>query len=247
MLRLVLLMLLFLSAPVPALAERALVAVATNFAGPIVALQSEFEKQTGHQIDLVMGSTGKLYAQVASGAPFDVFLAADEERPRRLLEEGMAVEGSGFTFAEGRLALWSGRGQVSGFDSLEAMTVRHIAIANPKLAPYGVAAVEAMQSQRVWNGLSGKIVMGENVGQAFALTESGNADIGFVALSGLVNRVENQDYWVVPADYHTPIRQDAVLLRNGIDNTAAIAFLAYLQSREAQALIVSLGYGARLP
>lgn len=232
----------------PAAAGEATVAVAANFAEVAERLEAEFERSSGHSLTLVVGSTGKLYAQLVHGAPFDVFLAADRARPERLEEDGLAVAGSRFTYATGRLTLWSrepGRVGDDGAATLRRGELRLVAIANPDLAPYGAAARQTLERLGLWRSLEGRIVMGETVGQAHALVASGNAELGFIALSYVVsprNRAAGSR-WDVPADLHDPIHQDAVLLARAADNRAARAFLDYLRSGEARALVESFGYG----
>lgn len=229
-------------------AEDTLVAVAANFAEAAEELAPLFEKTTGHRLVTTTGSTGKLYAQIKNGAPFQVLLSADAKTPAKLAAEKAAVAGTSFTYATGKLALWSsepGRVGVDGAKALEAGDFRHIAIANPALAPYGVAARETLQSLGLWEKLAARIVMGENIGQIHAMVSTGNAELGFVALSAIENPHADGkgSYWVVPQAFFTPIRQDAILLNPGADNAAAKAFLAFLKSAEARAVIKRYGYG----
>lgn len=226
-------------------AQEATVAIAANFAEPMAKLQALFEQQSGHELRLVVGSTGKLYAQITQGAPFDVLLAADRERPERLQAEGFAVADSRFTYALGRLTLWSADpGLIEGEKALRAGTFRHLAIANPKLAPYGLAAKQTLEALGLWQDLRPKVVQGENVGQTFQMVLTGNAELGLVALSYVTSErnATPGSRWDVPADLHEPIRQDAVLLQRGADNPAARAFLAFLRQPEAQAVIERFGY-----
>ncbi len=232
----------------PSGAEEALVAVATNFSKVAEQLENEFESRTRHDITITSGSTGILYAQVLNGAPYDVLLAADQERPLLLQDSGHAVDGSRFTFATGQLALWSADAALIQPDLLATLQQKEItalAIANPALAPYGTASREALQSLQVWDTLRDRIVMGENVGQTHALIATGNAQAGFVAVSLLTGPAEapGKTYLPVPESLHSPIRQDAVLLRHGRSNVAAIDFLAFLQSVAGRAVILSNGYG----
>jgi molybdate transport system substrate-binding protein len=234
--------------PRSAVAGEALVAVAANFTEVMERLEADFERDSGHQLTVAVGSTGKLYAQIAHGAPFDVLLAADQERPERLESEGLAVAGSRFTYAVGRLTLWSpeeGRVDVDGAATLRAAAFRSLALANPDLAPYGAAAKETLEHLGLWETLAGKIVKGENIGQAHAMVASGNAELGFVALSSVLSPRNQQpgSRWDVPADLYAPIRQDAVLLQRAADNPAAKAFLAFLRSDAVRALIETYGYG----
>ncbi len=226
--------------------DTATVAVASNFRGVAAELARDFESGSPHRLRLVGGSTGKLYAQIVNGAPFDVFLAADEWRPRRLEDEGLAVAGSGFTYATGRLCLWSAdpaRLDGDAADLLRRGDFRRLAIANPDLAPYGRAAREALEALDLWDAVADRLVMGENIGQAHALVATGNADIGLVALPQ-VGAAGDGCRVPLPESLHEPIRQRAVLLEHGAGNRAARAFLAYLGSPAARALIAAAGYAA---
>lgn len=233
----------------PASAEVALVAVAANFAEVMERLEADFEAGSVHAITVTSGSTGKLYAQIRNGAPFDVLLAADQARPERLEAEGLAVRGSRFTYARGRLALWSADPDLVGSDgaaTLRAGAFRRLAIANPDLAPYGAAARDSLQALGVWESVRERIVMGENVGQAHAMVATGNAELGLVAASYVAsprNRVAGS-LWMVPESLHAPIRQDAVLLSRAEDNSAARDLLAYLRREDVRAVIREFGYGA---
>lgn len=239
---------LFILVARAALAEEITIAVAANFTEPMKRIAAGFEQASGHTVALAFGSTGKFYSQIKAGAPFDLLLAADNETPARLEQEGMAVKGSAFTYAIGKLALWSAKdavvdahGQVlkrGGFD--------HIAVANPKLAPYGAAAIETMQALGVREMLSPKIVLGENIAQTYQFVSSGNALLGFVALSQVVGeegKPKSGSMWIVPEKLHSPIRQDAVLLAKGKDNAAAKALLVWLRSDAAKQVIQRYGYG----
>lgn len=232
---------LFLALSVPLRAETALVAVATNFRPVAERLASDFTAATGQVVTFSAAATAKLAAQIEAGAPYDVFLSADAETPARLVVSGFAVEGSRFTYAVGRLVLWSTDPDLDLSDPGAALAAaRHVAIANPALAPYGKAALQTID----FMGISEpelKIVMGENVGQAQALVASGAAELGFVAASGVPEG--SGASWPVPEDYHAPIRQDAVLLVHGRDNPAAVAFLAYLRADGAREVIGESGYG----
>jgi len=229
-------------------AEQATVAVAANFAEPLETLQGLFEERTGHIITVVSGSTGKLYAQIAHGAPYDLLLAADAERPARLAEEGLGVAASRFTYAIGRLALWS-PDPARVTDDLETVLrrpFRHLAIANPALAPYGAAARETLAALGLWQALEPKLVRGENVAQAFQMVATGNAELGLVALA-YVRSPRNPapgSHRAVPPHLHAPIRQDAILLARAADNAAAHAFMDFLRSPEAAAVIERFGYAA---
>jgi molybdate transport system substrate-binding protein len=241
-------LLLSFSLGLPASAEEAIVAVAANFSEVVERLGKDFEGASGHELVFVFGSTGKLYAQIGNGAPFDVFLAADQERPELLEKEGLAVAGSRFTYAAGRLTLWSAEPRRIGEDGaavLRAGEFRLLAIANSDLAPYGAAAKQTLESLELWQGLEGKIVTGETIGQAHAMVASGNAELGFVALSYVLSP-RNQtpgSRWDVPRELHSPIRQDAVLLSRAAGNPAARGFLDYLRTAEVKAVIETYGYG----
>ena len=232
----------------PAAAGEAVVAVAANFSEVAERLAGDFERESGHRLTFVAGSTGKLYAQIVNGAPFDAFLAADQESPGRLEKEGLAVAESRFTYATGRLTLWSsepGRIGSDGAATLRQGAFRRLAIANPALAPYGAAARQTLENLGLWKRFKDRIVMGETIGQAHALVASGNAELGFVALSSVLSpRNETRgSRWDVPADLHAPIRQDAVLLARGAGNPAARGFLDFLRSAKAKAVMATYGYG----
>ena len=240
------LLLLCALACTPLHAAEVSVAVAANFTAPMQKIAAVFAQDTGHTALLSFGATGKLYAQIKNGAPFQVFLAADDETPARLEKEGLAVAGTRFTYAVGRLVLWSvdvalvdDQGEV-----LRKGTFAHIAMANPKLAPYGAAAQETMEKLGVWHGLQARMVQGENIAQTQQFVSTGNAELGFVALSQVMvnGRIAQGSAWVVPAQWHTPIRQDAVVLATGKDNPAALALAHYLQGDKARAIIRTFGY-----
>lgn len=229
-------------------AEEALVAVATNFAEVMEGLEAGFETETGYDLTVVSGSTGKLHAQIMHGAPFGVFLAADRERPRLLEEDGAAVSGTRFTYAVGRLVLWSpdpGRIGADGAAVLREGDFRRLAMANPALAPYGIAAQETLGALGLWQRLGDRIVLGENIGQAHAMVATGNAELGFVALSYVLSpRNETPgSRWEVPQASYSPIRQDAVLLEGAADNAVAAAFMEWLRGDEARLVIERFGYG----
>lgn len=227
-------------------AETVTLAVAANFKLPAEKLISRFEAQTDHDVRLVIGSSGKLYAQILNGAPFDIFLSADQARPAQLDSKGLSVTGTRFTYATGILSLWKpGADETIDQTALMGADIRHIALANPRLAPYGRAAQEALTYFGLTDLLTSKFVMGENVGQTFILLDTGNAEIGFIArsqLSAITDEDVKGSAWTVPKDAYTPIRQDGVLLKRADDNLAAQAFFDYLKSSDAQALITSLGY-----
>jgi len=222
------------------------VAVASNFSAPMKVIAHGFERDTGHRIALAFGATGQFYAQIRSGAPFGVLLAADHETPSKLALEGLGSKESQFTYAQGRLVLWS---KTPGLIQPNAEILRSgrfnkIAIANPKLAPYGAAAIEVIDKLQLNAQVLEKIVQGANITQTFQFVASGNADIGFVALSQVVEngRVKEGSGWVVPATMHRPIRQDALLLNPGIKNPAAQELLSYLRSERAKSVMRSFGY-----
>jgi len=227
------------------------VAVAANFTAPMQKIAQAFEQDTGHKAQLAFGATGKFYAQIKNGAPFAVLLAADDETPARLEKEGLAVAGTRFTYATGRLALWSkspnlvdDKGEVLRGDRLEKLGIHKIAIADPKLAPYGAAAMEVIHKLGVQARVTLKLVQGESIGQTFQFVNTENAQLGFVALSqiSIDGRIMQGSAWVVPQSMHTPLKQDAVLLNAGKDNVAAAALLTYLQGDKAKAIIKSYGY-----
>ncbi|HHQ14426.1 MAG TPA: molybdate ABC transporter substrate-binding protein [Chromatiales bacterium] len=227
---------------VPAFAATALVAVAASFAPAARQLGQTWEQQSGHSLKFSIGSTGKLYSQIVNGAPYDLFLAADEQWTERLIQAGLAVEDSRTTCAIGTLVLWSPdarRLTSHGPDVLRRGEFRRLAIANPKLAPYGRAARETLRALGLWTALQARIVQAENVAQASAMAASGNAELAFIA--GSV-QAPGGSHWIVPARLHRPIRQQAVLLNRAAGNVAARGFLAYLRSDEAKARLVELGY-----
>lgn len=234
------------TAALAAQAEEVQVAVAANFASPMQQIAAGFEKDTGHKALISTGATGKFYAQIKNGAPFQVLLAADDETPAKLEAEGLAVKGSHFTYAVGRLVLWSTKeGLVEeGGKVLATDRFNKLALANPKLAPYGAAAVETLTRLGLFSAVEPKFVQGENIAQTYQFAASGNADLGFVALSQVSKngKLTGGSAWVVPADLHAPIRQDAVLLTPGADSAAARALLKYLQGDAARTVIRSFGY-----
>ena len=219
------------------------VAVAANFREAALELGPEFEKATAHRVVFSFGSTGQLHAQILQGAPFDVFLAADQIRPREVVEQGLAVDGSQFTYALGRLVLYSADPAfVTGQHTVSDPRFRKLAIAEPTLAPYGIAAVEVLRNIRRYEQVRDRIVRGLNVAQAFQFVHTGNAEVGFVALSQ-VARLASGSRWVVPEALHSPIAQDAVLLDRGRDNPAAVAFCDFLGGSAADAILAKFGYG----
>ena len=224
-------------------AEQATVAVAANFAWPMSELEALFEVDGIHELTVASGSTGQLYAQIVNGAPYDVFLSADRERPHRLAESGLG--NAPFTYTLGRLALWTRETGFTDGLTINVLTggnFRRLAIANPRLAPYGVAARQTLQTLDLWESLQSKIVLGENVAQAFAMAETRNAEFGLVALAMAVAYPGDAAYVIVSADYHAPIHQDAILLNRGRDNPAALAFIDFLQGIEARRIIAGAGF-----
>jgi molybdate transport system substrate-binding protein len=227
-------------------ADEAQVAVAANFTAPMKQIAADFEKATGHKAQLAFGATGKFYAQIRNGAPFEVLLSADDSTPAKLETEGAAVAGTRFTYAFGRLVLWSAKpGFVDDQGTvLKQGAFKYVSIANPKLAPYGAAAVEALSALKVLDSVQPKFVQAENIAQAHQFVATGNAEIGFVALSQVMKdgKIGAGSAWVVPANLHQPIKQDAVILANGKGKPAAEALMKFLQSDKAKAVIKSYGY-----
>ncbi|MEO6973677.1 MAG: molybdate ABC transporter substrate-binding protein [Rhodoferax sp.] len=223
------------------------VAVAANFTEPMKAIAADFEKETGNTVQLSFGSTGKFYSQIKNGAPFDVFLSADAATPARLEKEGDTVPGSIFTYATGKLVLWSAKADVvdAQGEVLKKNEFRNIAIASPKLAPYGAAAVQTLTQLGLLASLEPKFVTGESIGQTFSFVSTGNAELGFVALSQVYEngKIKSGSGWIVPQDLYSPLRQDAVQLGRAKDNPTATALLDYLKSDKARAVIRSFGYG----
>jgi molybdate transport system substrate-binding protein len=220
------------------------IAVATNFTDAAKEIGAAFEKATGHKAIFSFGSTGQLYAQIGQNAPFEVFLAADQARPQKAVDEGLAVHASRVTYATGRIVLFSrDKTVVKGKETLTDSAITKVAIANPVTAPYGTAAVEAMQALGVYDALSAKLVKGSNIAQTYQFVATGNAEIGFVALSQIAAHDEGSR-WLVPAELYKPIAQDAVLLTKGQGNDAARAFMDFLMKPEAKAIKEKYGYGA---
>ncbi|MET0169791.1 MAG: molybdate ABC transporter substrate-binding protein [Aliihoeflea sp.] len=218
------------------------VAVAANFTDAANEIAAAFAQASDHEAILSFGATGQFYTQITQGAPFQILLAADDERPTQAVEEGYGVDGSVFTYAIGQLVLYSIEdGKVTGPETLETGDFQQIAIANPETAPYGKAAVETMEALGVYENLRPKIVQGQNIGQAYQFVETGNAEVGFVAL-GQVSQTDAGSRWLVPQEHYETIRQDAVLLKTGENNPAAAAFLEFLQGDEATAIIEKYGY-----
>jgi len=227
-------------------AEEVSVAVAANFTAPMQKIAGEFEKDTGHKAQLAFGATGKFYAQIKNGAPFQMLLSADDETPAKLEQEGLALAGTRFTYAVGTLVLWSAQpGYVDDQgEVLKKGRFSKIALANPKLAPYGKAAMEALTVLGLADALAPRFVLGENIAQTFQFVGTGNAELGFVALSQVMKdgRIASGSAWVVPGRLHTPIRQDAVILAAAKGNAAAGALAKYLKGEKAKAIIRSYGY-----
>jgi molybdate transport system substrate-binding protein len=227
-----------------AIADEIRVAVASNFSDAIKHIAKRFQLSTAHKVTLIFGSTGKHYAQIKNGAPFDVFFAADSVRPQRLEAEGLALTGSRFTYAFGKLVLWSPQSSYVDTEGkvLETGQFRYLSIANPKLAPYGKAAQEVLQTRGVWDALQSRMVRGENIGQTFQFVKTGNAELGFVAYSQLKQRGQSIEgsFWDVPQSLYTPIEQQAVLLQ---DNAAARSFMSFVKNVESRQVIEAYGYG----
>ena len=227
-------------------AEEALVAVAANFSAPMQQIALSFQKDTGHQLRVSFGATGGIYAQIKNGGPFDVFLSADQITPQKLEAEGLGVASTRFNYATGQLVLWSrqdglvdDKGQV-----LRSKNIQRIALANPKLAPYGVAAWETMTALGLLEELKPKMVQGDNIAQTYQFVSTQNAQVGFVALSQVFanGQLTSGSAWIVPPHLYKPIRQDVILLKNGKDNSAAKALLMYLKGEKAKAVMKSYGY-----
>ncbi|MEX1034190.1 MAG: molybdate ABC transporter substrate-binding protein [Cellvibrionaceae bacterium] len=229
-----------------AVAEEILVAVAANFSAPMKELSSEFEKHTGHSVRLAFGSSGKLYAQIKNGAPFAVFLSADQATPAALVEEGLALSDSRFTYALGALALWSADTELNnlGPEMLRQGRFRKLAVANARLAPYGAAAEEVLKHLNLWFSVENKLVRGENIAQTFQFVSTGNAELGLVALSQVVynGKTIRGSAWLVPHDLYKPILQDAVLLRRAEQSSAARELLGFMRGEAARSIIEAHGY-----
>jgi len=222
------------------------VAVAANFTAPMQKIADAFAQDTGHKAVLAFGATGKFYAQITNGAPFEVLLAADDETPARLEAAMQAVPGTRFTYATGKLVLWSAK---EGYVDSQGKVLQdghfaHMSIANPKAAPYGAAAVETLTKLNLYQRLQPRIVQGENISQTYQFVSTGNAELGFVALSQVARdgRFTSGSGWIVPESMHSPIRQDAVILLKGAANPAARALADYLKSDKAKGIIRAYGY-----
>lgn len=228
------------------IADEVNVAVAANFTAPMKLIAADFEKETGHKVVMSFGSTGKFFSQITNGAPFDVFLAADKETPAKLDAAGVTVKGTRFTYATGKLVLWSAlpgvvdvHGAVLGKGDFEK-----IAIAAPKLAPYGEAAMQTITQLGLMSQVKPKLVTGESIGQTYSFVATGNARLGFVAMSQVYegDKLKSGSAWIVPASLHSPMHQDAVLLSRGKDNKAAVALLGFLKTDKAKAMTRYFGY-----
>lgn len=225
-------------------AEPLRLAVASNFSDAIQTIVAAFQRENRIEVAVSTGSTGKLAAQIENGAPYQVFLAGDSARPARLEQLGIAEPGSRFTYALGRLALYGKPlgGAPMDNGALNSAELRHLAIANPKTAPYGLAAQQALLNLGFWNALKDRIVQGENVAQAHQFVSTGSAELGFVALS-LVLHEDKARYYVIPGTLYDPIRQDAVLLSGKPSHEAAEAFMRFLRSKPVRRIIQQSGYG----
>jgi molybdate transport system substrate-binding protein len=226
--------------------ETTLVAVASNFTKPMTEIATEFEKSTGHTAQLSFGSSGKFVSQFENGAPFEVFLSADDKSPAKLQQSGFAVEKSDFTYALGKLVLWSATANYVGDKGviLEKGGFKHLSLADPKLAPYGTAAIEVLTNKNLLDKLQPLFVVGENISQAHQFISTGNAELGFVALSQVAEngKFSSGSGWIVPQNFYAPIKQNAVLLKTGEENPAAKALLDYLKTAPAKAIIQKYGY-----
>jgi len=235
----------------PVFADKATIAVAANFTKTIEKLAEPFEKKTGHQLKFAFGSTGKLYAQIMNGAPFDAFFAADESRPLKLIESGLANKHNYLVYAQGKLVLYTSKPieylvRQQPLETLKQQKFRHLAIANPKTAPYGEAAVSFLKSQGLFQDLASKLVNGDSIGNAFRYVATGNADIGFLALSQIVDPqsplYKKGAYWIVPQSEYSPIQQGSIVLKRGANNKAIQDFMTYIKTPEAQKIVQNNGY-----
>lgn len=240
--------LLMMATSVIASAENVSVAVAANFKETLQEISANFQRATGHTVSISSEGSGKIVAQIKNGADYDIFLSADQAKPIKLEKEGGIVPGSRFTYAVGKLALWSATpGVVDSKGSiLERGGYQHLAIADPKLAPYGLAATQVLQKYGLAEKITPWLVVGKNIGTTFSYVQTGNAEIGFVALSQIYKNgklTHGGSYWLVPSSYYKPIKQDAVLLPHGRNNAAAVALMKYLKSPAARKVMKSYGYG----
>ena len=243
--------LLTVSLSISVQAEQLTAAIAANFAGTIKQLKPLFEHESGHRLITSFASSGTLFAQIHNGAPFDVFLSADEQRPQQLIRDGLAIADSSFIYASGQLVLWSSQaelidpqGNILRDGQWQTKGIRHIALANPKTAPYGRAAMETLQAMQLVESTKPYRVTGQNIAQTFQFVASDNAQLGFIAQAQLFALAESErgSYWRVPKEIHSPIQQMAVMLNRGRENSAAQAFLKFLQSPQAQSIIRARGY-----
>jgi len=230
----------------PVLAAELSIAVAANFAGPLQAITEAFEADSGHQITVSPGSSGRLYAQIINGAPYDIFFSADQEKPQLLIEAGLADPESRVTYAEGSLVLWSYSEDIEPLDALRNIAIENLAIANPRLAPYGQAAMEVLLKFEISDEYESRLVLGENINQVFQFVTTGNADAGFIALSQLSSSEElpKGRGWIVPPNLHEPIRQDAVIIRSSKNSGVAEDFMSFMQSNAGKEMISRFGYKA---
>jgi molybdate transport system substrate-binding protein len=222
------------------------VAVASNFSLPMRKIVAQFEADFGHKVRLSFGSTGAFYSQIKNGGPFHLLVAADQETPARLEKEGLGLAGTRFTYAQGRLVLWSRQAGLVDREGeiLKAGHFQKLALANPKLAPYGVAAMETLSSMGLTEQLKSKFVQGENISQAYQFVETENAQIGFVAMSQVFfeSKLLKGSAWIVPPQLHSPIQQDAILLLAGQKNSVAIELMRYLKTDKAMSVMSAYGY-----
>lgn len=230
-------------------ADEVQVAVAANFTGPMQVISALFERDTGHKASLAFGATGKFYAQISNGAPFEILLSADDETPAKLVKEGYGVAGTPFTYAIGKLVLWSADPKLVDAKGaiLKKGGFKHLSLANPKAAPYGAAGMQVMTKLGVADSIKPLIVQGENISQTHQFISTGAAELGFVAYSQVIKngQIGSGSGWIVPSNLYDPIRQDAVILAKGKDKPAAIALMSYLKGEKAQAVINSFGYELR--
>lgn len=238
---------IFLLVCVSTPAEEVRVAVAANFLKPMEEIATTFKAETSHTLRISAGSSGQFYAQIRNGAPLDVFFSADQERPKRLEQEGLAVSGTRFTYAVGRLVLWSAEPELirgDGRELLRAGKFKYLAIANPEVAPYGAAARQVLQTLKAWDALQPRLVQGQDIGQTYQFIATRNAELGFVSLSQVQRpgQAASGSRWVVPVELYDPVRQDAVLLKTGAKNRAAHALLDFARGTRGRRLIESWGY-----
>lgn len=244
-------MFLLLTLAPSSFADNILVAVASNFKAPMEKISAQFSKKTGHQLLISFGSTGKFYTQIKNDAPFDVFLSADQDHPAKLAQNNLALKETQFTYAIGKLVLWSPDSKIVDRkgEVLLKGSYQHLAIANPKLAPYGVAARETLSQFGLWERLQSRLVFGENITQTHQFVASGNADLGFVAYSQLIipKKAIKGSFWLVPQKMYSPLKQDAILLTKGKNKSAVKEFLAFLKSEIAKTIIKEYGYEEHTP